>query len=192
MKLDQLEQFVLDHRDEFDDLEPGENLFKELDTPEKKTIQFRNWKIIGRAVAAVVIFTLGFTLNEFISNDTNNSDSVITTDNGIKTENDSLRMAFEEMRFYYTSQINTVKDEIILLSNSDEVISEELDYQMEEFNNIFEELKNDLKDQANDEEIIEAMILNYRVKLRLLEDMKSQLNSTNQDGEEVQYETIDI
>lgn len=189
MKLDQLEKFVLDHRDEFDDLEPREDLFKELDTTDRKIIQFRSWKIISRIAAAMVIFSLGFALNEFVSSDSNH---LFANDREINMENDSLRLAFEEMQFYYTSQINSVKDEIILLSNSDEVISEELDFQMQEFNTIFEELKNDLKDQANDEEVIEAMILNYRVKLRLLEDMKAQLNSSNQEGEEVQYETIDI
>jgi hypothetical protein len=63
---------------------------------------------------------------------------------------------------------------------------------MDELQTIFEELKEDLNDQANEEEVIEAMILNYRMKLRLLEDMKAQLNTTTQEGEEVQYETIDI
>lgn len=192
MKLDQLEQFVLDHRDEFDDLEPGKEFFQELNTPEKKIIPFKNWKTMARVAAAVIIFSLGFALNEFVSTDSNQTNKLIADDNELNMENDSMRMAFEEMQFYYTSQINTVKDEIILLSNSDEVISNELDYQMEEFNTIFEELKNDLMDQANDEEVIEAMILNYRVKLRLLEDMKEQLDSSKQEGEEVQYETIDI
>lgn len=189
MKLDQLEKFVLDNRDEFDDLEPGKDLFKELDTPKKKIIHLDSWKMISRVAAALVIFSLGFALNEYLSKD---KVSGVATEAEILMENDSMRMAFEEMQFYYTSQINAVKNEIILLSNSDAGISQELDFQMEEFNAIFEELKNDLKDQANDEEVLEAMILNYRVKLRLLEDMKVQLNSINQEGEEVQYETIDI
>jgi len=189
MKLDQLEKFVLDNKDEFDDLEPSEDLFKELATPEKKIVQLRSWKLIVRVAAAIVIFSLGFTLNEFVSNDNNRT---LTQDNNINMENDSLRMAFNEMQFYYTSQIDNVTNEILKLSNSDEGISDELDIQMKEFNTIFEELRNDLKDQANDEEVIEAMILNYRMKLRLLEDMKAQLNTINKEGEEDQYETIDI
>lgn len=192
MKPDQLEQFVIDHRQEFDDLEPREGLFnefEEFDKKPKKVIPLKSWKLFSRIAAAVVIFSLGFALNEFVSKDFNKT---WKQDSFSVSDNDSLSMAFEEIQYYYTSEINVLKNEIILISNKDEEISNELDFQMQEFNAIFEELKKDLNDRANEEEVIEAMILNYRVKLRLLEDMKAQLNSNNQENEEVQYETIDI
>jgi len=192
MKLDQLEQFVLDHRDEFDDLVPREEPFKEFDAPKAKIIRLKSWKTLLRVAAAMLIFALGFALNDLLSPNYIEGDKIFAKRHKEVSGSDSLRNAFEEMQVYYSSQINTVKNEIILLSKSDEVISDELDYQMQEFNSIFEELKNDLNDQANEEDVIEAMIQNYRVKLRLLEDMKAQLNSTNQEEEEDQYEIIDI
>jgi len=191
MKLDRLEEFVKDHRDEFDQLEPPRNLFNELGHQDKKMINLHNWKIVLRVAAAVIIFSLGFALNEILPENEDQKNAGFANDE-TSFESDSLRMAFEEMQVYYTSQINTVKNDIILLSNSDQEISDELDLQMKEFNAVFKELLTDLKDQANDEEVIEAMILNYRVKLRLLEDMKEQLNTSNIEGEEVKYETIDI
>ncbi len=191
MKLDRLEEFVKDHRDEFDDLMPKKDLFSEISKSDKKMITLSNWKIVGRIAAALIIFSLGFALNEIISESGGERNAGIAVDeNGV--ESDSVMMAFEEMQVYYTSQINTVKNDIILLSNSDQEISNELDLQMNEFNHVFKELMADLREQANDEDVIEAMILNYRAKLRLLEDMKEQLNTSNTEGEEVQYETINI
>lgn len=191
MKLDQLEQFVIDHRNEFDNLEPNEELLKEFHAPKKQVFRLNNWKSILRIAAAILIFFLGFQLNDFISSQ-DAKKVFIANDEKIQMENDSLKVVFDELQFYYTSEINTVRNEIILLSGSDQEISNELDIQMEDFKQIFEELKNDLKDRANDDEVIEAMIQNYRVKLRLLEEMKAQLNNYQIEEEEVQYETIDI
>jgi hypothetical protein len=191
MKLDRLEEFVKDHRAEFDDLEPGKDLFNEIEFEDKKIINLHNWKIVLRIAAALIIFSLGFALNEIMPENKKPGNEGYANDESL-IENDSLMMAFEEMQVYYTSQINIVKNDIILLSNADQEISNELDLQMKDFNLVLKELLSDLKDQANDEEVIEAMILNYRVKLRLLEDMKDQLNTSTIEGEEVKYETIDI
>jgi predicted CopG family antitoxin len=54
---------------------------------------------------------------------------------------------------------------------------------MEELDEVYAELKEDLKDNASNPEVIEAMILNYRVKLEILEDLLNQLKEKeNQDG----------
>lgn len=191
MKLDRFEEFVKDHRTEFDDLEPGKDLFNEMGYADKNIINLHNWKIVLRIGAALIIFSLGFALNEIMPENKKPGNAGFANDESL-IENDSLMMAFEEIQVYYTSQINSVKNDIILLSNADQEISNELDLQMKDFNLVLKELLSDLKDQANDEEVIEAMILNYRVKLRLLEDMKDQLNTSTIEGEEVKYETIDI
>ena len=55
---------------------------------------------------------------------------------------------------------------------------------MEELDEVYNELKEDLKDNASNPEVIEAMILNYRVKLEILEDLLNQLKEKeNQDYE---------
>jgi predicted CopG family antitoxin len=55
---------------------------------------------------------------------------------------------------------------------------------MEELDEVYLELKKDLKDNVSNPEVIEAMVLNYRVKLEILEDLLNQLNEKeNQDYE---------
>jgi hypothetical protein len=55
---------------------------------------------------------------------------------------------------------------------------------LEELDEVYLELKEDLKDNVANPEVIEAMILNYRVKLEILEDLLNQLKEKeNQDDE---------
>jgi len=59
---------------------------------------------------------------------------------------------------------------------------------MDELDEVYEELKEDLKDNASNPEVIEAMILNYRVKLEVLEDLLNQLKEKeNQDEKDESY-----
>ena len=59
---------------------------------------------------------------------------------------------------------------------------------MEELDEVYDELKEDLKDNASNPEVIEAMILNYKVKLEILEDLLEQLKAKeNQDEEDESY-----
>jgi len=45
---------------------------------------------------------------------------------------------------------------------------------------VYEELKNDLDDHAANQEIIEAMIQNYRLRLGILEQILAQLIEKNE------------
>lgn len=192
MKNDQLEQFVIDNRAAFDKLEPGNALFAKKSTSTRKAIGMNSLGFWMRIAAAILLFSFGFLLNEMISHKSKYSG--MTEKELIESylTNDSLISAFNEIQFYYTSQIRTTREEIILLSNADQEISKELDDQLQEFKNIFDELRDDLKDQTNEADVIEAMIINYRLKLNLLEDLKRQLIKANQKEKEGIYETIKI
>ena len=58
------------------------------------------------------------------------------------------------------------------------------DTDMEELDEVYVELKEDLKDNASNPEVIEAMILNYRVKLEILEDLLNQLKQKENQNDE--------
>jgi len=67
---------------------------------------------------------------------------------------------------------------------NDPAAEEMLSMDMEELDEVYTELKEDLRDNASNPEVIEAMILNYRVKLEILEDLLYQLKEKeNQDYE---------
>jgi len=98
-----------------------------------------------------------------------------------------------EAEAYYTSVINLKKDEVFRLTASNPDIRREIDMEMVDLDRVFSELKDDLKDNADNEEVIEAMIQNYRLKLDILEDMLLQLNQTDESQNEKDNEnTIEL
>ena len=53
---------------------------------------------------------------------------------------------------------------------------------------VYNDLKEDLKDNAANEEVIEAMIQNYRLKLDILEEMLVVLKQSNESQNEKEHE----
>ncbi len=49
----------------------------------------------------------------------------------------------------------------------------------EEMDHAFEELRNDLKDDVDNQEVVEAMIANYRLKLKILERIVTEIEEKN-------------
>ena len=101
------------------------------------------------------------------------------SDQNIFSENSELAEASE----YYTSEINyrlAAARELV----DDQSVFEDLD----ELDRAFAELKNDLKDNADNEEVVIAMMENYQLKLKILDRILKELRK-DQKGEE-QYEQI--
>lgn len=94
----------------------------------------------------------------------------------------SLPQEVIEVENYYSStmadQMRFIKSQNIEI---DPVILKDLDMLDQQY----ESLKNDLKDDINNEEVISAMIETYRVKLKILEQILNEIqgNDTDEDDE---------
>ncbi|MEZ5196206.1 MAG: hypothetical protein R2764_07360 [Bacteroidales bacterium] len=188
MKHDKLEKFILDNRDEFDVYEPREDLWDRIQQPAPKVIKL-NWKTIAIRVAAViVIFIASYYFHDFMQKD--NPNNLVVQQEEIKEEENENVKELMEAEVYYSSQINTAREQIFQLSGSNQELIDEIDLDMQELENIFGELKNDLKDNSDNEEVIEAMIQNYRIKLEVLTEILSQLQKSNKsvENENVRHE----
>ncbi len=170
---DNLEKFISDNRPEFDDREPPKNIWsaidRQLDQKSKKTARLIPiWRYARVAAAAVVLISIGV----FIGQNMNNSVAE--------------PLAYEvqypeyfEAEQYYQKEVNA---KIAQLANyhHDASINEDL----EQLDQIYEELKNELSQAPKDqqEQIINAMITNYRTKLSILERVLERIQSTNQEN----------
>ncbi len=95
-----------------------------------------------------------------------------------------IYLEMQETEQYYGLMVSQRYEELMPFLASDPVANEMLTADMEELDNVYTELKKDLKDNASNPEVVEAMILNYRVKLEILEDLLNQLKEKeNQDYE---------
>lgn len=89
-----------------------------------------------------------------------------------------------ETEAYYASMVSARYNDLQPYLDADPGIGTFLRDDMEELDQAYEELKEDLKDDVSNPAVIEAMILNYSVKLEILEDLLYQLKEKeNKDDE---------
>ena len=81
-----------------------------------------------------------------------------------------------------------IEEKLDMIKASAEMIEPEVHIQLELLDDEYQSLRNDLKDNADSEEVINAMIENYRLKLHMLEKILEEIqkNNENIDYEEVQ------
>ena len=170
-------------------LEPGADIWNRIQKPAPKVIRL-NWKtVFVRIAAVVVIFIASYFFHDMMQKD--REQSVAGKEHPLENEDQSKVNVLIEAEMFYTSQINTAKDEIILLSGNDHELLSDVNQEMVDLDNVFEELKNDLKDNSDNEEVIEAMIQNYRIKLQVLDEILLQLKkSKNNENEKIRSNEI--
>ncbi len=128
-----------------------------------------------RVAAAVAIIFAGSTAGiYFLTGEKANTDEYLS----------EMYLEIQETEQYYSQMVNQRYNELRPFLVSNPAAEEMLSMDMVELDEVYNELKEDLKDNASNPEVIEAMILNYRVKLEILEDLLNQLKEKeNQDYE---------
>lgn len=182
MTKDNLENYISNHKDEFDTLEPSADLWMAISSnklsvqennSEKKSgsrVRMNSLKWITRVAAAIILFIGSYYFHEFRSN----QKQFAQTENS-SLQNSKLYNTLLEAEYYYTAQIGVEKDKFYTLTVGNSPIRNEIHDELKELDREFNELKEDLNDNVDNEEIIAAMIQNYRLKLRILQDMMIQL-----------------
>jgi len=174
MKHDKLEKFIIENRNEFDIYEPDAGLWDKIHLHETKTVRM-SWKtLLIRVAAVVVIFIASYFFHDMIQKEKQQGSVALEQ----KIDDNSKVNILIEAELFYASQINSAREEIILLSGNDIGLMDDLNTDMVELDQVFAELKNDLKDDSDNEEVIEAMIQNYRIKLEILDEILLQLKES--------------
>ncbi len=180
---DKLDKFILGNRDEFDIHEPGPDVWDKIEKNIRQRHKFR-WKtLLTRAAAILIIFVASYLLHEYVS---------LRKNLPVKAEHDR-EIGIPELReaeVYYTNLIAGKIEEIKPLLADYPVLEKEINNEFTTLDSIYRDLKKDLRDNISNDEVIEAMIQNYRFKLSVLEDIMAQLKSNNKEEQQkpVEYE----
>ncbi|MCK5840438.1 MAG: hypothetical protein KAG99_11350 [Bacteroidales bacterium] len=181
MRPDNFEKFIKENRTAFDDLSPDPKMWDRINENKKppKVVSI-NWVRLMRQVAAViVIFIASYFFHDYMSKRENRSAGTREMARKSNSGNEVLQL-LAETEAYYTSQIIIKKEEIFRFAGSNPDIKNEIDLEFSQLDTIYSELKNDLNDNAANEEVVEAMIQNYRIKLEILEEILHQLKKSNE------------
>lgn len=165
---DSFEQFVRDNREEFDNLEPDISVWKRLKKELSVNHSFRWYVYLRRAAVVIVIFTLSYFANEMVHR-FKDSQSRSVAREGIPGLNEA----------YYINLVNQKLDELKPVFENCPSLREELNYDLSELDSVYADLKRDLKDNVANQEVIEAIIENYRLKISILEDILNEMSQFN-------------
>jgi len=172
---DRLEDFVRQNREQFDLREPDPSIWLKINPANTPVVKERKTLRWLRVAAAVAMIFAGSTAGIYF----------LTGERASTDESYSeLYMEIQETELYYTQMVSERYSELKPYLVNNPGAEEMLSMDMTELDEVYSELKEDLKDNASNPEVIEAMILNYRVKLEILEDLLYQLKEKeNQDYE---------
>ncbi len=172
---DRLEDFVRQHREEFDLREPDPSVWLKINPANAPAVKEKRPMRWLRVAAAIAVIFAGSSAGIYFLTGGNNEADLYSQE---------LYMEMQETEAFYTMMVSDRYEELKPYLASDPLANEMLSADMEELDEVYHELKNDLKDNISNPEVIEAMVLNYRIKLEILEDLLNQLKEKeNQDYE---------
>jgi hypothetical protein len=183
MKTDRLENFIIENKADFDTLEPSAKMWERIEFQKNRNEKFKIRPLFYKIAAAAAIFVGGYFLSDLI-----HYQKAQKSDNLTESTVSPEIQAFLEARAYYTSLINQKESQVFQLAGDNPQLKTDINNEFQHLDKIYKELEQDLSDQVANEEVIEAMIQHYRIKLNILEDMLQQLKPDESTKEsEVHY-----
>ncbi|HKJ40884.1 MAG TPA: hypothetical protein VKA27_02275 [Sunxiuqinia sp.] len=170
MKEDRFEKFVRDNREDFDIHSPSPELWEQLNKQLKKSVSKHWTKSPWLKVAAVFVLAIlgsGVLLNNYFSP---------SHQLHLAAKADPELQELIEAESYYAHEVDGRLKEIQKCYKLNPELKSEVEGDLEELDTMYNSLKNDLKDNVSNKEVIEAMIENNRYRLKLVDDVLSQIN----------------
>lgn len=163
--MDKLEEYITKNRQELDKKNPSPDLWdgirKDL---HRKRLHKIKWLSAAAMIAVVFLTAALFYVGE---NKRNN----ILRSRDINALMIKTNPQLVEIEVYYTNLVNNLYSEASPLLKGYPDLKNELLNDFSQIDSICSDIKKDLKDRVDNQEVIEALINNYRIKIRILEDM---------------------
>jgi len=159
--MDRLEEFIRNNRDGLDKLDPPVNVWKNI----RKSLQQGKFPVIKwLAAAAALVIIL--------------SSSVFLLKKGVRGRElaDPHLLQLKETEIYYNNLANSLYKQAAPMLTGSPGMQKELTADITCLDSICTGIRKDLKDNVANEEVIKALIRNYRMKIQILEEMLEILN----------------
>ena len=174
--MDRLEVFIRKNREDLDRYTPSPEIWDRISgTPRignarRRIIWLTSAAMIAVILGSAVFFYLGENRRSLVRN---NAEAIIMKANPV----------LREAEIYYTSMYNNLINEATPLLTSNPEIEAELINDLSRIDSICSNIKKDLKDNVSNQEVVEALISNYRIKIRILEEMLDVLKENEKTNE---------
>lgn len=161
--MDKLEDFIRNNRSDLDIYEPDPDVWDRI---RKVNRSGRSQLLKWVAAAAIVVVVMGTSI--ILYKGARNSNTDYISDKFGQQE-------LNETEIFYNTIVNSLYREAEPFFTSQPDIKQELYTDMARIDSLCNEIKKDLKDNIANQEVIEALVQNYRIKIQILEEMLSTL-----------------
>jgi hypothetical protein len=162
--MDNLEKQIRDNRSELDKYDAPSGVWKRIEKDLKKEDRGRNYQWLYAAAAVAVILTTAVVLFRPVYRWSEKTSEASGDYNQLK-----------ETEIYYNNIVNSLYKEATPLLTGNPDMRQELNNDLSQLDSIFIDLKKDLKDNISNQEVMEALVRNYRIRIQILEDMITML-----------------
>jgi hypothetical protein len=182
-----IEDIIKNNREQFDYREPSEGHLdrfqQKLEEHNKKSRKF-HWSVLMKAAAVGILVVLS---------------SLWLYDN-IYLDNQQQQIALQnvspdvkEAQIYYSSLVEQKYERIKSFDFKDEQQKKMLLKELQQMNETYDSIKQDLKANPDDPRVINALIRHYQMKLEVMNQILNQLHNINQNNnKEKSHETTEI
>jgi len=176
--MDKLEEHIRNSREELNRYSPSSLVWKSIRRKIRKgNPPLNKWV----SIAAIALVILGTSLvvirREYINKAKGFAKNNISNQKG--------NFQLKESEIYYYNLLNSLYTEATPLLTANPEIQKELNYDISHIDSLCLEIKKDLKDNVANKEVVEALIRNYRIKIRLLEDILAVLKENENNPEKM-------
>jgi hypothetical protein len=178
--MDRLEEFIRNKRDSMDPHSPSPDVWKRVSKEIRPARSVKRW--LAAAASVAVLITISLVFYQAGKNSVNQKLA--------ETANRELpaRLQLREAEAYYTGQINALFNEAEPMLTSNPELKEELNSDLAQIDSIYSDLKKDLKDNVANQEVVEALIRNYTIKIAILKDMLAVLRENDRNEKSKSHE----
>lgn len=176
-------KFVEENQEGFNDESPKDVFFEKIAPALKKENSPRMIRLSTViSLAAAFVLLTGLTLFFFLyERESENAKGVVASKE--KKVDDRLVLAkvnpeLAETEFYYVSQIDQLMEEV-----ETNQLTTEVKAVLEQLDTEFNLLKKEMGDHVNSDQIIAALMENYRLKIKLLEKLLNTYHSNEENNE---------
>ncbi|MFK7809513.1 MAG: hypothetical protein AB8F74_17045 [Saprospiraceae bacterium] len=165
--MDNLEKFITNNRAAFDSKQPPGHIWENLDRdlPKQNVKRIRLWRGFRVAASVALLIAVGALLGSYLTSKNFAAENIAS----------KLPQDFTEMEAYYQDEVDTKLQRLTSVNvDKDQVVMD-----LEQLDAALKELKEDILSapKGSEEQIINAMILNYKTKIDLLETILTHVES---------------
>jgi hypothetical protein len=167
--MDRLEDYISRNREDLDKYDPPENVWKGI----RENLHHRRRDIIiWLSSAAMIVVILATAVLFYIAKGRENY-ALTRKEADIRLMKANPELI--ESEIYYNNIIHDLYLQATPLLTGNPDVEKELIYDMSQLDSICTDIKKDLRDNVANQEVIEALINNYRIKIRILENLLNTL-----------------